>query len=136
MNSNAIEIGEKIRKIRTDLGLSMSAFAEKIDSTSKSGTVSNWETGKNMPNNKRLKRIAELGNISVDELLNETSAKIEKLYSRSEYAHFKIYNASEKEAREFVSNIGEPEYYEHDSTRWFTATNGKIEATAFLKGDE
>lgn len=67
-------VGSRIRDIRTRLGLSMAAFAEKIDQhesikKTKSGTVSNWETGKNLPNNTRLVRIAELGGISVNELL-------------------------------------------------------------------
>lgn len=33
------------------------------------GNVSLWEKGSSIPNNKRLKEIADLGNISVDELL-------------------------------------------------------------------
>lgn len=64
------EVGLRIKDIRENkLGLSMSDFAGKIDSTSKSGTVSNWETGKNLPNKKRLIRIAELGNMHINELL-------------------------------------------------------------------
>lgn len=47
----------------------MDDFGKKIDDKVKSGTVSNWETGKNLPNNKRLVTIAKLGGISVDELL-------------------------------------------------------------------
>lgn len=47
----------------------MSEFASRIDGKAKSGTISNWETGKNLPNNERLKRIAEIGNIDVNELL-------------------------------------------------------------------
>lgn len=67
-------VGLRIREIRKRLGLSMAAFAERIDQIetekkAKSGTVSNWETGKNLPNNKRLKKIAELGGVSVSELL-------------------------------------------------------------------
>lgn len=63
------KIGHRIREIRKRLGLSMTAFAEKIDNKSKSGTISNWETGKNLPNNERLKRIAELGETTVEYLL-------------------------------------------------------------------
>ena len=36
----------------------------------KSGTVSNWETGRNAPNKKRLNTIAELGGMTVEELIN------------------------------------------------------------------
>lgn len=67
---NPVEVGQRIKAIRLGLGYSMSEFAKKIDSTAKSGTVSNWETGKNLPNIKRLNRIADLGNISLHYLLN------------------------------------------------------------------
>lgn len=66
-----IEISNRIKNIRNSLGLSMEAFGEKIDKEKpvKSGVVSNWENGKQLPNKKRLKRIAELGNMSIDNLL-------------------------------------------------------------------
>ena len=50
----------------------MTDFGKKIDSNAKSGTVANWETGKNLPNNNRLLKIAKLGNVTVDELLGNT----------------------------------------------------------------
>jgi len=53
----------------------MAAFAERIDNRSKSGTISNWETGKNLPNNERLKRIAEIGDTTVEYLLKDNQAK-------------------------------------------------------------
>lgn len=67
-------VGSRIRDIRKTMGLSMSAFAERInhilnEKKIRSGTVSNWETGKNLPNNERLKAIAEIGGISVNELM-------------------------------------------------------------------
>lgn len=63
-------VGCRIKIIREELGISMSDFALLIDDKAKSGTVANWETGKNLPNRKRLNRIAELGNTTVDQLLN------------------------------------------------------------------
>ena len=63
-------IGERIKRIREELGVSMSEFALLIDDKAKSGTVANWETGKNLPNRKRLNRIAELGNTTVNQLMN------------------------------------------------------------------
>ena len=50
----------------------MEEFIERIDEKpghGRSGTVNNWETGKNAPNAKRLKKIAQLGNVSVNYLL-------------------------------------------------------------------
>ena len=63
-------VGERIKRIREELGISMSDFALLIDDKAKSGTVANWETGKNLPNRKRLNKIAELGNTTVNQLLN------------------------------------------------------------------
>ena len=67
---NPTLVGQNIKHIRTNiLGLSMAKFAEQIDNKAKSGTVANWETGKNLPNNERLKRIAELGGKTIESLL-------------------------------------------------------------------
>lgn len=63
------QVGSRIKEVRMSLGYSMSEFATHIDKNARSGTVSNWETGKNLPNNKRLKKISELGNISLLYLL-------------------------------------------------------------------
>ncbi|TDM13323.1 helix-turn-helix domain-containing protein [Macrococcus bovicus] len=62
------EVGKSIRTIRENLGLTMAQFGEKIDGV-KSGVVSNWENGKQLPNKKRLKIIADIGGISVEDLL-------------------------------------------------------------------
>lgn len=59
--------GERIKNIRLELGLTMEAFGKLLD-TNKSA-VNNWEKGYNQPNKERLKKIAELGGISVVELL-------------------------------------------------------------------
>ena len=67
---NKKEVGERIRRIRLEMGYSMTEFAKAIDTKAKSGTVSNWETGKNLPNNERLSNIAFQGQMSVDELLH------------------------------------------------------------------
>ena len=48
----------------------MTKFGETIDKEKpvKSGVVSNWENGKQLPNNERSKKIAELGNMTLNEL--------------------------------------------------------------------
>ncbi|MBO0479316.1 helix-turn-helix domain-containing protein [Vagococcus fluvialis] len=67
---NLKQAGFRIRKIRENLDLTMEDFALTIDPKAKKGTVSNWENGKNLPNKKRLQRIAELGGVSVDYILD------------------------------------------------------------------
>ncbi|WEV56694.1 helix-turn-helix domain-containing protein [Ligilactobacillus acidipiscis] len=74
--------GERIREIRLRLGLTMEEFIERIDGKpgkGRSGYVTNWENGKNSPNKKRLAKIAELGNVSVDYLLHGQTPTIEEL---------------------------------------------------------
>lgn len=66
-------LGQRIRAIRLKLGLTMEDFIERIDNKpgrGRSGTVNNWETGKNAPNKQRLKKIAKLGGVSVEYLIN------------------------------------------------------------------
>ena len=62
-------IGKRISDIRKNLGLNMEDFGKKMVPKASKGAVSNWENGYNLPNNQRLKTIAQLGNISVRELL-------------------------------------------------------------------
>lgn len=64
-------IGNRIKNIRKKLGMNQTDFGNLIDDAHKS-VVSKWEKGQNLPNNERLKKIAEIGNITVNELLYGT----------------------------------------------------------------
>lgn len=64
-------LGERIKSIRLEKGYTMEDFG-KLFNTSK-GTVNNWEKGRNNPNRENLKKIAQLGNTTVDELLDVNS---------------------------------------------------------------
>lgn len=68
MEINNKEVGVKIKSIRQELGKTTKEFGSLIDGASDS-LVSRWERGVNLPNSKRLKLIADIGNISVNELL-------------------------------------------------------------------
>ncbi|KRK40393.1 helix-turn-helix domain-containing protein [Loigolactobacillus bifermentans] len=94
---DAQAVGARIRAIRNNLGLTMSEFAAMIDSTAKSGTVSNWENGKNAPNLRRLKRIAELGGVDTNFLLNGLSIK-QKRKARNAAVHDKKLSPKEEAA--------------------------------------
>lgn len=61
-------VGERIKRIRLEMGFTQSEFAKAISTTIPA--VSNWETGRNLPNNKRLSEVAFHGQMTVDELLN------------------------------------------------------------------
>lgn len=64
-------LGQKIKAIRLGRGLTTGQFADKIGTSCSKGTVSKWENGIYTPSPERLKRIAELGNITVEDLLEE-----------------------------------------------------------------
>ncbi|WP_265460080.1 helix-turn-helix domain-containing protein [Enterococcus sp. HY326] len=66
---NNIAIGTRIKSIRISQGLTMEDFGKKFTPKATKGTVSNWENGNYLPNNERLKRIAEIGNVSMVYLL-------------------------------------------------------------------
>ena len=63
--------GEQIKSIRLELGETLEEFGERFN-TSKV-TVFNWEKGRNLPNKSNLKKIAEIGETSVSELLSTYS---------------------------------------------------------------
>ena len=73
------------------LGKTQSDLANSInkqlgsDGTVTRGTVNNWEHGRNLPNKRRLKAIADIANVSVDFLLNGNHmaiADVKNLYNQ------------------------------------------------------
>lgn len=62
-----IILGNRIKEIRIRLNYDQKRFAKEIGAPV--SALSNWENGRNKPNMDRLTKIAQLGNISVAELL-------------------------------------------------------------------
>lgn len=73
-------VGDRIKSVRKNLGLTTEKFAALFNPPASKGTISKWENGHYLPNNERLKKIADLGNMSVDELLYGESLEEENLY--------------------------------------------------------
>lgn len=70
MDINKEDVGKRIYMIRKSLGDTMKEFGNRIGNPPASDSiVSRWEKGKSLPNNERLKKIAELGKTSVEYLL-------------------------------------------------------------------
>ncbi|WP_436942086.1 helix-turn-helix domain-containing protein [Staphylococcus xylosus] len=63
------ELAKNIKKIRQSLGMSMEEFGKIFDTVAHKSLVSKWEKGLSQPNNERLKKIAEIGNTTVNEIL-------------------------------------------------------------------
>lgn len=66
-------IGEKIRTIRFESGMTLKDFGRLFDTSG--SIVWRWENGTNLPNPKRLLAIADFAKISVEELLEVRSAE-------------------------------------------------------------
>ena len=60
--------GKKIKKLRTDKGLTQDELAEKIYVTRTA--ISKWESGRGFPNIESLKAISKYFSVSLDELLS------------------------------------------------------------------
>lgn len=64
-------IADKIRTIRLNLGMSMDEFGKHLSPVATKGTISKWENGRYIPNNTRLQQIADLGDTTTEDLLND-----------------------------------------------------------------
>ena len=60
----------EIKRIRKNLKLTTEEFGNLFNPPASGSLVSRWERGVNLPNAKRLGKIASLGNTTVDRLLN------------------------------------------------------------------
>lgn len=68
--------------------------------------------------------------------VDSNSQIIDELYEQSDSVSFSIYNADTDKAKMFVSNVNKPQFDERNNVKWYSASKGKITATAFLKGDD
>lgn len=105
----------------------MEEFIERIDNKpgkGRSGTVNNWESGKNAPNKQRLKRIAELGGVSVEYLINGSRLSIDDIKKLADKLTKEGYLTSEeiKKANEAMLDSKEI------SKTIFDSTNQKAKA--------
>ena len=67
-NINKAYVGARIREIRLASGMTLEEFG-KLFGASK-GSAQGWEKGRNLPNKRRIKSIADMANISVQDLLH------------------------------------------------------------------
>lgn len=83
-----IGLGQRIKSIRLRLGKNQSEFGEMFDPPAPKGAVSRWEHGGG-PNKQRLKKIAELGGVSVEYLINgdySSDAEIKNIFNKVLYS--------------------------------------------------
>ncbi|WP_342388134.1 helix-turn-helix domain-containing protein [Salinicoccus bachuensis] len=76
-------LGQRIKNIRVNRQETMEQFAKKLNSGK--SNVSKWESGKNVPNDITLKKIAELGGVSTHHLTRpETHERVKQLVEKLE----------------------------------------------------
>jgi len=89
-----MKIGKMLKHKRAEYDLTQEKLSEKIFVSKK--TISNWETGKTMPDINSLIRLAKLFDLSLDELLLEGSdvvkdiEKKEKAYNNQQVFIFSL----------------------------------------------
>lgn len=97
MKPNKKLVGKRILRIRLEKGLTLEQFGELIGASKSSvsewesgkhlppakSIISRWEKGAMLPNSSRLKRVAALGNMTLNELLyGDNKHDIEDLEQR------------------------------------------------------
>lgn len=97
-NMNQIKIGEFLKELRKEKGLTQEQFAEQFNVSRRS--VSRWETGNNMPNLDTLVEMADYYEIDLRELL-DGERKSEKMNEELKETVLKVaeYSNIEKEVK-------------------------------------
>jgi transcriptional regulator with XRE-family HTH domain len=68
-----VSFGARLRALREEQGLYQKDLAEKLGLSQK--TISNYENNERFPDQKTLRRIADLFNVSIDFLLDRTDIR-------------------------------------------------------------
>lgn len=135
---NKKELGKRIKSIRQGLGKNLEDFGKLMPTVANRSLVSAWENGRYVPSNERLKAIADIGDITVDELLHGNqkdrlfnllcSAMEEnsKVYSEDLVKSVIKYLDTYDNLTDTIVSINDPEKsadYEDQSIRNFLRTN-------------
>ena len=120
-----VEVGKRIKQIRTEYfekKLTQTEFGQLIDSAVKKSSVRDWENGNNLPNKERLKKIANIANVSVDYILfgkkiNGYGERIENLrkkerLTQDELGRVLLPMKSEEEIAAIENEVYFPKYEE------------------------
>ena len=116
-------IGNKIKELRRSKGMSQKDIADKLGVTSQA--VSKWENGKNLPDMMMLSRIADILQVSCDELHNP-----EKTLEKLDNPEFQKRNVEEGD-KENTDNTGENKESEPEPQK---KNYGRIVRMSFLIG--
>lgn len=109
-------LSSNIKKIRLQKGLNQQQFGELFFPIADKSIVSRWEKGKSVPSAERLKKIAELGNMSVNELLYGSLANRvrEVILNYSKEKNEPIHEVAFEETLESVTMFNETLAFDED----------------------
>lgn len=116
------EFGERVRSIRIELGVNQEKFGEYFkkndDPNDKEGiankaVVSAWERGVSVPTIDRLKIIAELGNMTVNELLYGSDYYIDLIDYINNYCKLNSIDFNEEIAKPIAKKYSSITYKKH-----------------------
>ncbi|MBQ5842038.1 MAG: helix-turn-helix transcriptional regulator [Clostridia bacterium] len=125
--TNGEILGNKLYELRKQAGLSQEAFAEKLGVSRQA--VSKWECGASMPDTDNLITIANLYDISLDELIGRPAPeKTEKTDAQEEYEDED--DKEDAEAEAYYSDDGTPADKKRKTLRILHALPYPIFATA------
>lgn len=127
-----IMIGKRIKSIRISKGIDLAEFGKMVNPPASASIVSRWERGINLPNSQRIKSIAEIGNVSVNFLLNGTQMSIKDIKKfQSTLSSDNLTDEEKKrikeisiETRSAIQSVNEP----------FNKTSRQVFKDSFLAG--
>lgn len=93
MDINNKLVGFRIKNIRQNLGMTQEEFGNLFDATR--SNVSKWERASSLPNKERLKQIAKIGDMTVEELLYE-NINTEMSVRKEQLNNFNFYKSSKE----------------------------------------
>lgn len=115
MDKNLTTLGDRIRSLRKSKGLTMEEFGKLFDASK--SIVSRWERNISEPNAKRLKHIAKLAGVSVDELLygeGYTPERVEQMLENNPNELEQVFN------KLFIEDLEDLSFLDDDVRKFIT----------------
>lgn len=70
-----LEIGRRIKRIRLSRGMTLEEFSNLFNPAPGTSVISKWERGMSKPNPKRIKRLADISGMAVEELMEPAQSE-------------------------------------------------------------
>lgn len=91
---NQEEIGKFISKLRKEKNMTQQELAEKLNVTDR--TISNWETGRRLPDISILKELSVIFSVTIDEIIYGKKIEKEEIQKKLVDSAIEIYTTKQK----------------------------------------